>query len=262
MKTMKMRLMMLLLVAGLLPLSGAWGQSEKKVLTLEDYGKWSRVSGTSISDNGEWVSYGYRSLEGDSTLYIENLETDKIYEIVSGTGVVFSKDGEWAGYRVSKPDEKPEDGKENEIESGVILLNLQSGETFTFENASSFQFAPKTDYLLLRKPKADRAAEHNGSDLILHNMETHLDLNIGNVGSFVINRKGTLLAYTIDAENKAGNGVFILVLATGQLKPLDTDEALYAQMKWDDEGQEASLKNSMKGTALAVLKGNEKEGFT
>ncbi|KPK78076.1 MAG: hypothetical protein AMJ79_01170, partial [Phycisphaerae bacterium SM23_30] len=261
-------MLVLTFVWALLPVSLLSAQSEKKVLTLEDYGRWNRITSTSLSDDGEWISYGYQPLEGDQTLYIKNLDTEKIYEIFCGSGPVFSQDGLWAAYRLSKPTAKPKkEDKEKPAEPekivpGVQLLNLQTGEKYTFENASSFQFSPRSDFLALRKPKTDREAEHQGSDLILHNLRTHLDLNIGNVGSFQFNIKGTLMAYTIDAENKAGNGIFIMVLETGQLRPLDTDEAEYAQLTWDDQGREETLKYGYKGTALAVLKGNTKENFT
>jgi dipeptidyl aminopeptidase/acylaminoacyl peptidase len=75
-------------------------------------------------------------------------------------------------------------------------------------------------------------------------------MNLGNVGQFSFNKPGTHLAYTIDADARIGNGAYLIVFGTGSIQRLDTEAMDYAQLTWDEEG-----------TALAVLKGEEKEGF-
>ena len=53
---------------------GSFAQSSaKKELTIKDYDKWRTISSTSISDNGEWVSYAYILQKADDTLYIKSL---------------------------------------------------------------------------------------------------------------------------------------------------------------------------------------------
>jgi len=59
-----------------------------------------------------------------------------------------------------------------------------------------------------------------------------------------------MLAYTVDAANKGGNGVYLLNLMTGRLVPLDTGEADYTQIAWDKEG-----------TALAFLRGKLEKDY-
>jgi dipeptidyl aminopeptidase/acylaminoacyl peptidase len=128
----------------------------------------------------------------------------------------------------------------------------------TYANASSFVFSNDSGFFAVKKDKADKDAKHDGTDLVLRNLKTGLDLNIGNVGSFSFNHRGSMLAYTIDADKKAGNGVYVLVLDSGTIRPLDSGEADYAQLTWDDNGREP-LAGYEKGNALAVLKGKKPE---
>ena len=68
------------------------------------------------------------------------------------------------------------------------------------------------------------------------------------MSQFAFNKPGTHLAYIVDADGKAGNGVYLLTLSTGSMRPLDTGECDYSRLTWDEEG-----------TAAAALKGKEEE---
>jgi dipeptidyl aminopeptidase/acylaminoacyl peptidase len=236
------------------------GQAEKKVLTLDDYPKWKHIQEVTIADNGEWITYGYRPNGGDVTLYIKSLETEKIYEIAVGSDPIISGDSRWAAYKVSpsKEEAKKLRKEKKPVTTKVELMNLSSGDKVTYANAASFVFSNDSGFLAVKKDKADKSAKHDGTDLVLRNLKTGLDLNIGNVGSFRFNHEGTMLAYTIDADKKAGNGVYVLVLESGAIRPLDSGEADYAQLTWDDNGRKA-LSGFPKGRALAVLKGKKPE---
>ena len=72
----------------------------KKVLTLEDYPRWSRITSPGISPNGKWATFGYQPNDGDNTLHIKSLTTDTVYEIPGGSRPAFSDDSRWAAYRI------------------------------------------------------------------------------------------------------------------------------------------------------------------
>jgi len=236
------------------------GQGEKKVLTLDDYPEWKHITSVTISDYGDWITYGYRPNGGDVTLYIKNLKNEKIYEIAVGSDPQISKDSLWAAYKInpSKEEAKKLRKEKKPVTSKVELLDLKSGDKTTYANVSSFVFSNDSGFFAVKKDKADKDAKHDGTDLVLRNLETGLDLNIGNVGSFRFNYDGTMLAYTIDADEKAGNGVYVLTLKSGVIRLLDSGEADYAQLTWDDQGRKA-LAGFQKGNALAVLKGKKPE---
>ena len=84
-----------------------------------------------------------------------------------------------------------------------------------------------------------------GSDVIFTISTTGRDQLLGSVGEISFNKKGDLLAYTVDAAVRDGNGLFVLDLAQrpGAIT-LDNDARVYSRLTWNDDG-----------TGLAVLKG-------
>jgi len=224
--------------------------NEKKVLSLEDYPLWKHISSPLISSDGNWVSYSFRPNGGDSTLYFKNLSSDKIYEVFCGTKAKFSEDSRWAAYLigVSKEEEKKLKKEKKPVPFKGELLNLGSGEKYTLENTTAIDFSKNSKFFLAKKAKLNKKTKHNGTDIVLRNLEKSLSQNIGNVAEYKFNKQGTLLAYTIDAENKEGNGILLLKLLNDRLIPLDTGKLDYAQIVWDK-----------KGTALAVLKGKQEK---
>lgn len=228
-------------------------QSGKKALTLDDYDRWNRVASTSVSPDGNWVTYGYRPNKGDVTFFVKNLNTDEVIKDSCASRPVFSDDSGWIAYIISPPESEAERlRRENKpVENTAALRNLSTGEIHTFDNASSISFSKDSGFFIVKKPKSDSDAEHNGTDLILHNLETGFAENIGNVSDFQLNESGKLLVYTIDAADKTGNGVYIVNLANGSRRALDSGDADYARLSW-----------SKNGTAIAALSGTKNEEFT
>jgi dipeptidyl aminopeptidase/acylaminoacyl peptidase len=229
-----------------------FAQSEKKVLTLDDYPHWKHILSPSISTDGNWINYSLRPNGGDAILYFKNLMSDKIYEIPYGSGAKFSDDSRWAAYLigVSKVEAKKLQKDKKPVPRKGELLNLETGEKYTIANTANIDFSKNAKYFAAKKANLDKAAKHKGTDLVLRNLETGISQNIGNVGEYFFNKHGTMLAYTVDAANKGGNGVYLLDLTTGRFVPLDTGEADYAQIAWDK-----------KGTALAFLKGKQEKDY-
>lgn len=227
-------------------------QNNLKVLNLEDYPKWKRVVSAGISPDAQWVVYGYRPNDGDDTLYLKNLADAKEYVVPGGTGPKFSLDSRWAAYLVQLPKvEREKLQKEKKpVTSKAELLNLETGEKYTVDGAATFTFAEDSRHYAVKRIKSDPKAKHAGTDLIIRNLSTGANMNIGNVGQFGFNKPGTHLAYTVDADAKIGNGIYLVSFGRGSIQRLDTGELDYAQLTWNKEG-----------TGLAILKGNEVDGF-
>ncbi len=224
----------------------------KKILTLEDYPEWKRIESASISSDGNWATFAYRPNDGDATLYVKNLTSDKIHEIPNAKQPAFSEDSRWAAYLIDLPKDKAEALRKEKkpVLSKAELLNLVTGDKFTVDGAGSFSFAENSKYFIVKKVKTDKDAKHAGTDLILRDLASETVVNIGNVAEFGFNKKGTHLAFTVDADKKAGNGVQLRQLADGTIRVLDSGEANYSQLTWNEAG-----------SSLAVLKGTEDEEF-
>jgi dienelactone hydrolase len=149
----------------------------------------------------------------------------------------------------------------------VELRNLETGAVQAWQDMQSFTFAGTSTHLILRRrapvgaggqagrgggapggaPGGGQAAEPTGprgSDVIVHDLTTGHDQLLGSVGEISFNKKGDLLAYTVDASPRDGNGLFVLDLRAGRVNPLDNDARVYSRLTWND-----------RGSGLAVLKG-------
>lgn len=155
------------------------------------------------------------------------------------------------------------------------LLDLSNGTKTTIPAVGSFAFSPDGEWLLIRPqaaqatPAADSGAAARGgrggtggsatggddagpgTDLLMRHLATGSQRYIGKVGSYAFDDAGKLLAYTVRGDQRLGNGVYLLTLATGDQKTLDTAVADYTQLSWSTEGAN-----------LAVLRGDKPKGKT
>jgi dienelactone hydrolase len=157
----------------------------------------------------------------------------------------------------------------------VELRNLAAETTQSFQDIQAFVFSPDSTLLVLKRRPAgadssgggrggnapgnppageggrggnDATAGPRGTDVILLDLRSGRHQLLGSVGDIAFNKKGSLLAYTVDAPIKDANGVFVYDVRRGRVTPLDNDARVYSRLAWSDDG-----------TALAVLKGAEVE---
>jgi len=228
------------------------GAAEKRPFTIDDYAHWRSIVSASISPDGNWVTFAYRKTKADDAFHVLNTATGKEYEAAGASEPRFSDDSRWLAVFLDLPRKEAEKLRKQKkpVPRKVQLLDLSTGERTVFKNASSFSFAEGSRFLAVKKAKADPKVEHNGTDLILYDLETGIARNVGNVSEFSFNKPGTHLAYIVDAAAKAGNGLYLLDLSRGTLRALDTGEADYSRLAWSE-----------KGGALAALKGKKEEGL-
>lgn len=195
-----------------------------------------------------------------------------------GGGPQFSDDAHWIGYLINPPERTgggvrggQSAGGRGAAPSGnagrgavpavsapaasapsrrLELLNLATGEKTSWENVSSFTFSEGSRVLIIKRPKLDREAAHNGTDMIIRRLDKATDELLGSTGEFSLNKGGTVLAFTTDAADMIGNGISIISLTSGVRRTLDSGKALYERLLWNEEG-----------TAIAVLKGARKAGL-
>ena len=233
-------------------------------ITWKDVSSWKSIStfDVTLSPDGKWVAYPMLTREGDGELIVKKVKdtVTKTYPIGGAAfgDFAFSEDGRWLAYKeVTSFKEKKAAAKMpgKQLFDKVYLVELSTGKKTEFEKAGTYSFNGKlASYLALTTVK-ERVAppkpdEVKGNDLLLVELATGKSQNIGNVGEFKFNKTGNKLAYTIDAGNKAGNGLYMLDVATRQTSVLDNDKASYKSLNWTDAGD-----------AFAVLKMLKDEKF-
>lgn len=130
---------------------------DKRQLEHEDYAKWNSVRGQNLSNDGKWISYSISTENGDATLKIRQIATDKEYTVLRGGSARFSFDSKFALYTIS-PDPKvveklrKEKKPSSEIpKSKLEILNLETGKHVTIRDVGGFaQPAEATGWIAFR----------------------------------------------------------------------------------------------------------------
>ncbi len=267
----------------------AFGQAQRP-LQLNDLVSWKRIGAPALSADGEWFAYRLAPAEGDAEVVIRNLKTGKDLRFPigdpgstapssaapapapsSGASLAISDDSRWAAFSVYPTEKEAKQLKKNRrpLETKVVLVELATGKKTEFERTRRFAFSgEKSTVLALHRYGAAAPAtpapapaatgsgpatppdRPTGSDLILYDLATGDELNVGNVSEFSFNKPGDWLAWVVDAQDKAGNGVSLRNMTSGVVLPLDHAKASYRSLTWTE-----------KGDGLTALRGVDDKGF-
>jgi dipeptidyl aminopeptidase/acylaminoacyl peptidase len=181
--------------------------------------------------------------------------------------VQFSEDSKWAAFTTypNRAEAQRLKRQRRPVESGVSVVNVATGEKRDYARVRRFAFSgDASTWIALHRPAPAGAGgaggvgaagatgaggasdAPKGTDLILRDLATGNELNVGNVADFAFTRDGRFLALTIDARDKVGNGVQLRDMVAGTVSVLDSGAAVYERPSWTDNGD-----------ALAVLKGSD-----
>lgn len=232
-----------------------------KELDPADLAFWKNIRFATLSNDGKWFAYQLAPNEGDAEVVVRPTGEgeERRFKIgeppppAGGFGggatpsVVISDDAKWLGFftypaaeeaKRLRKDRKP-------VQSGVTLVNLETGEQRQFEKVRRFVFAPKkANWLALHRYVAEGAPQGSGADLLLVDLRSGAVTSVGNVGEFGFDDAGGWLAWTIEGRDLVGNGLQVRDLRTDVVRVLDSDKAVYRRLAWADSG-----------LALAVLRG-------
>jgi dipeptidyl aminopeptidase/acylaminoacyl peptidase len=191
----------------------------------------------------------------------------------------FSEDSKWVAFTTypTHRDAQRLRRLRRPLQNGVTIVNLATGEKHEYPKIRRFAFSgdAATWIALQRYPAqttpppvgtgqaggqpgaaagagaAGAASDRpRGTDLILRELATNQELNVGNVADFSFSRDGRSLAWTIDAQDKIGNGIQVRDMTRGTVSVLDSGAASYERPSWTE-----------KGDGLAVLKGTEDKSY-
>ena len=248
-----------------------------RALEFKDTLGWKRVSSPTISNDGQWFAHKLMPNEGDSEIVLRRNKDGKEWRFPAGEAqgfgggdAAFSDDGKWFAFTVSPTfkDGKRLRKERKPLHNKLTLIELASEKKVEVEKVRRFAFsgenaawialhkygadaAPAMPAAMPAMPGAPAAPERaTGSDLILRELSTGNELNVGNVADFAFDKKGAWLAWTIDANEKSGNGIQVRNMSNGAVLPLDSDKAVYRGLNWTEKGE-----------GLAAVKGIEDKGF-
>ena len=243
---------------GLLALATAFGGQTKQPATFDDYGQWETLSSAGsyggLSPDGRWLVYAINRSSRDNELRIIKL-ADGTTEIAAfGARPAFSSDSKWIAYSIGRSEAEQEKLRKEKkpVQNKLGLMNLATGETSTFDGIQSFAFSADGAYLAMQRYRPERPSgpgassgrggpggngeseEPPGTTLIIRELVSGSDTTFGNVSQFAWQdaENSHMLAMTISAEGKAGNGVHLFDPENSVLRVLDSSPSVYKNLSW------------------------------
>ncbi len=237
-------------------------------MSWKDVPSWKYIATQKVelSPDGKWLAWPLQTTEGDGELVLKST-TDTITRKYSvggdaSPGFEFSEDGQWIAIRQSssfkeiRGASRTPGGKQ--LFDKLLLVNLATGHTTSFEKAGAFAFNGKAATCLAlalvrdRQPGA-KPDDPKNSELLLIELKTGKIQDIGDVGEFAFNKPGTYLAYTTETPGKTGNGLYLLSVATRQTTVLDNDKMNYKSLGWKEEGDAFAVLKTKKDSSWKTL---------
>jgi dipeptidyl aminopeptidase/acylaminoacyl peptidase len=247
-----------------LALTAVVGAQSKAPVPPAEYGQFETLATIAnhggLSPDGKWLAYGINRANRSNELRIMNIATGATTVAAFGAQPAFAADSRWVAYSIGLPEAQQDKLRKDKkpIHNKLGILNLASGQTATVEGIESFAFNASGSHLAMRHyapekkdaPPADGAAAPDadetpqGATLIVRHLATLRDTTLGNVAEFAWQDKGRLLAVTISAEDKAGNGVQLFDPDSSALRVLDSSSSIYSALAWRKEAADLAVLKS------------------
>ena len=218
-------------------------QGTDRPLTLDDYGPWARIGGATLSPDGGWLAWSESPNDGDARFFVRSLTGEGLHEAINGASPAFSDDGRWVAF-LTRPPEPAERASGGRAPGGrpapttrtLHIIDLANGTRMQEPGVRAFEFGGGRGLLAIQKERTDPDADHQGSDLLLRDLDGGTILSFGNAAQFSFNESGTRLAWLVDALDRAGNGLYEVEVGSGRLRALDTYDAHYDDLAWNEAG--------------------------
>jgi len=108
------------------------GQTEKKLLTVDDLLKWNRITEKVISDDGKWIAAKHEPWKGTAVVKLFDSKARELLSVDSATSISFSPDSRFLVYKISKA--------KNE---SLNIFNIISRTSKVVDSLKSFQLPQK-----------------------------------------------------------------------------------------------------------------------
>ena len=249
------RLILLTVFLGFFTQAVTLGAQTKPAPDFDDYGRWESLVSAGryggLSPDGQWLVYGINRSNGDNELRIVKLADGTETVAAFGLRPVFTSDSKWIAYLIGQSEAEREKLRKEKkpVQNRLGLVNLATGETSTLDGIESFAFSSDGAFLAMQRYRpaaaaapsspgerggANASVERLGTTLIVRNLVSGSDLTFGNVSQFVWQdtERSHLLAMTISADGKTGNGVHLFDAKTAVLRVLDSSASIYTGLVW------------------------------
>ncbi len=150
----------------ILALSGLQAQSQKKVITSDEYAIWKRLSGQQISNDGNWVSYEINPSKGDGQLFLLNPDNGYKKAVERGSRARLSPNSDYLAATIKVQTDTVRQQKFDKVKKeklakdSLAIWVFDSGEITKIPKVKSFKVAAEKSswmaYQLLKDAEKEK----------------------------------------------------------------------------------------------------------
>ena len=194
-------------------------------MTFEDVMQFRAIEDAVISNDGTWIAYTSRPDRGDPEAIIQSVDGSSTYNIPLGSDPVFSADTRWVAVKTNPGLEATEKAKakkakdDDQPKSGLMLVDLASGDTTSFARVRSFSFSGEGGRLISHLFKAspdstsadgpddedagdDReAGKDAGTTLVIRDLGTAGEIEVPGVASYSVADESDAVAFVVSGDS-------------------------------------------------------------
>ena len=240
------------------------GGQGKPPVPPADYGQFETLAMVpnrgGLSPDGKWLAYGINRANRNNELRVVNVATGAVTVAAFGAQPSFGANSRWIAYSIGlseaqqdklRTDKKPIPGTSWDCWSWRAARPPSSTASSRSASTRTGSYLAMRHYAPEKKdaPPADGAAAEGdespqGATLIVRDLATGRDTTFGNVAEFAWQDKGRLLAISISAEDKAGNGVQLFDPQGATLRVLDSSPSIYTALAWRKDSADLAVLKS------------------
>jgi hypothetical protein len=230
--------------------------AQQRPIELGDIMAWRHINAAALSDDGVWFGYHLGPAEGEGEVVFRQTRTEKAHRFPAGEvglgrppAPVFSRDARFAAFAIYPTSAEAAAARQQRrpAQNKAAVVNLETGAKIEVPKVRRFVMAPNGGWIAMQKYAPDAAPVGSGTDLLLRELATGQQIVIGNVSDFAFDKRGRYLVWTVETQDKVGNGVQLRDMQSGAIQSLESDDrAVYSRMSWSEDGE-----------SLALLKGLE-----
>ncbi len=223
-----------------------WWDTPKRHLTAADYGRFESLRTSTLSSNGRFLAWQVDGVYGDGELWVARVGADGVEgeprKFEFGSGAKFSKDSKWLAFRIGVSEKKKTklEKAKKPVPRKIAIVALAGGDKHEVEGVQSYAFSDDSRFLAMHRVKP-KDRKKGGADVVVRDLSTGVDTTFGNVGMHAWAEDRALLAMTVDTADKVGNGVRLFDAASGTLRTLDSTDARYRSLTWNEHGTDLAV---------------------
>ncbi len=218
-----------LLIATPLAASALAAQA-RPVLTPDDFGQWERLGRIELHPQGTWTATSISRVDRSLEVRLREVGGDE-RTFPHATRPAFSGDGRWMAFSQSVSQEEKEAADEP-VHDRLGLVDLRSGHDTVLVPMRSYAFSDDGAWLAIL---GHAPSDSVGADLLVQRPGGADPLFVGSVDAFSWQDDANRLAITLKTAWGTANGVALIDPAAGTIRTLDSRDARYEGLTWDED---------------------------